>query len=307
MRRELVEGGLLDRMPRGLVGRRALAADAERGQVEQAVGAGAAVEELEQLERVRLGPEAIRLLAQRRDALLEAAALPEVEHELASGRAQRLEDAGEHATQTLPAVGREQPQARGVAPGAEGPERLSERLPAQDSRLRLVQLAEAGVEPGRERVRLQQAVAEAVDRRDPRAVDLPGEIGPAAPGELGPDPAAQLGCGALRVRDDEDRADVETALADRAREALHENRRLARSGPGRDEHLAGGLDRRQLLGVERAPHARRTRHIGQRSHQLGQSPPFGSWRTSPPRMRPASRPAVSCAPSTRRQNSASSR
>ena len=41
-------------------------------------------------------------------------ALAELEHELATRRAQRLEDAGEHSPQAVRAVGREQPQPLGV-------------------------------------------------------------------------------------------------------------------------------------------------------------------------------------------------
>ncbi len=51
-----------------------------------------------------------------------------------------------------------------------------------------------------------------------------------------------------------------------------------------------------------------TRHIVQRSHHAGHpSSPFGSWRTSPARIRSASPRAVSFAPSTSFQNCSSSR
>ena len=157
--------------------------------------------------------------------------------------------------------------------------------------------------PGGERMSLQQPQAEAVDRGDPGAVELAREIVPPAVAERGADARAQLARGPPRVRDDEDRVDIEAAVADGAHEALDEHGRLAGAGAGRDEDLAGRFDRRALLLV----HGRATRHIGHRSHQAGHSPPFGSCTTSPARMRPASRRAVAIALSTAAQNASSSR
>src|SRR5581483_2380942 len=128
------------------------------------------------------------------------------------------------------------------------------------------------------------------------------EIVAPALGERSADACAELARGAARVRDDEDRVDVEPAIAYRAHEPPDEHGRLAGARAGRDEDLAGRLDRCQLLLV----HARGTRQIDHRSHHAGQSPPFGSWRTSPTRMRWPSERAVSRARSTAAQNDSSS-
>ena len=52
----------------------------------------------------------------------------------------------------------------------------SNASPRSTDGARVVELAEARVEPDGERVRLQQPVAEAVDRRDPGTVELAGEV-----------------------------------------------------------------------------------------------------------------------------------
>ena len=115
------------------------------------------------------------------EPLGDAGLLAELELELAAGRAQRLVDAGEHPPQPLRAVGREQPQPladRRV--GAERGERALERLAADHRAVLVVELAEARVDADRERMRAQEPRAEAVDRRDPRAVELAREVGAAA-------------------------------------------------------------------------------------------------------------------------------
>ena len=112
---------------------------------------------------------------------------------------------------------------------------------------------------------------------------------PPALGERYADPRAQLAGGASRVGDDEDRVDVEAALCDSTDDPLDEHGRLAGAGTGRDEDLAPGLDRGELLMVELVgTHGRSIRQTVQRSHQAGHSPPSGSWRTSPSRIRSAS-------------------
>ena len=100
---------------------------------------------------------------------------------------------------------------------------MLERLAAEHPRLAVVEHTEAGVEPGRERIRLQQPVAEAVDRRDPGAVELTGEVVSAAVEQLAPDPPPQLARGTLGVRDHEHGVDVEALVADRVREPLDEH------------------------------------------------------------------------------------
>ena len=102
--------------------------------------------------------------------------LAELEHERAPGGAQRLVDAGEHLAEPVGAVRREQAEPLLALLGEKRLERAVERLAAQHGRPGLLQLAEPGVEADRERVHPQQPVAEAVDRRDPGAVELAGEV-----------------------------------------------------------------------------------------------------------------------------------
>ncbi len=236
--------------------------------------------------------------AQLLEPLLERGTFAELEDEVVSRGAQGLVDPRDHPPQAARAVGRQEPEPIRIAVGAEGRERLVERLAREHGGLRLVQLAEARVEAGLERIRLQQAVAEAVDGRDPRPVELAREVGAAASTKLRANPGAQLTRGPLRVRDDEDRVDVDAVVTDGADEALDEDGGLPGSGSRRDEHAPAGLDRLALLRVGRPLHWRSTRQIGQRSHQDGHSPPLGLCRTLPLRIWPASSPAVSRAAST---------
>ena len=106
----------------------------------------------------------------------------------------------------------------------------------------------------------------------------PREVVPPAVGERRADPRAQLARGPARVRDHEDRVDVEPALGHRADDAFDENRSLPGARTGRHEDLSPGLDRGELLLVQVVgTHGRSIRHMGQRSHHAGQSPPRGSW------------------------------
>ena len=259
--------------------------------------------------------ERLRLCAERRDRTGEARPLSQLEHELASGRAERLVDPRQHPAKPGRAIRRQEPDALGIAVGAELLERTLERLSAEHGRTRLLELAEARVEPHAERVRLQKPVAEPVDRRDPGAVELARQLVPAPIDERSPDPRSELTRGLPRVRDDEDGVDVEAAVADGAYVALDENGRLPRARAGGDEDVAGGLDRSELLLVQRRggrlddrAHARFTRHTGHRSHQDGHAPShLGSCWTSPARIRWAFAPARSRADSTCVQNSSSSR
>ena len=284
-------------------------------EVEQPLGRRVALDRLEQrrsvqalrLRREHLVGEAPGRVAELRHGLAEHGPLAELEHERAPGGAQRLVDAREHPPQPVDAVGREQPQPRGVLTLAEPLERLVERLRREHARLRLVELAEARVEADGEGRCLQQPVAEAVNGGDPGAVELAGEIVPPALAERVADAGTQLSGRALGVRDHEDRADVEPLVADGADEALDEHARLPRARAGGEEDAAARVDRRLLLGVRDARHqARLTRHIVQRSHHAGQPSPFGSCRTSPPRIRCASSSAVARDRSTCAQNSSSS-
>jgi hypothetical protein len=284
---------------------------AVRRQVEQGLRRRLARDELEHAVGVRplshrgaevLG-QATGRLVELRQAVRERRPVAELQHELAPRGAERLVHAREHPAQAVRAVRRKQSQALRLLGLAERGERLVERLPAEHGGLRLVELAESGVEAGLERVGLEQPVAEAVDRRDPRAVELAGEVVPSAFAQRRADAPAQLARRALRVRDHEHGVDGDAAVADGTHEALDEDGRLSGPGSGRHEDPSRGLDRCSLLRVQ----ARSTRHMGHRSHQVGQSPPFGSCRTSPSRIRPARRRAVSCAPSTWAQKSSSPR
>ena len=157
----------------------------------------------------------------------------------------------------------------------------------------------------------EQPRAEAVDGRDPGAVDLARQVVPSELDEPSADPRPELSGGALRVRDDQERVHREPALAHCPDEPFDEDRRLAGARSGRDEDDARLLDRLGLLRVRslrrRRRHARRTRHIGQRSHHDGHSPRRGSCSTSPSRILATATRARSFAPSTRAQNSSSER
>ena len=173
---------------------------------------------------------------------------------------------------------------------AELGERDAERLRAQHARLALVEHAEARIDACRRGIRAEQPVAEAVDRRDPRAVELACEIGATGLEEPRPDARPELARGALGERHDEDRADVDAALHG-PDEALDDDGRLAGAGARGDEHRPAGVDGDRLLGVrglglDDGAHGRLTRQMGPRSHHDGHEPPFGSCRTCPSRMRP---------------------
>ena len=306
-----VERRLLDRAPGFLVRRRPVARCAEPRQLDQPVGARVELEQREQLLGIRVlhlagrsvRDERARRVTQLLDPLCQLRPAADVERQLTPRGAQGLVDAREHPSQPARAVRGEQAKPLRLPVGTELVEGGLERLAAEHGTLRVVELAEPRVESRSKRVRLEQAEAEAVDRRDPGAVELAREIMPPALRQRGPDARAQLARGTPRVGDHEDRVDVEPAVAHGAHEALDEHRRLPGARAGRDEDLALGGDRGQLLLV----HGRGTRHIGQRSHHCGQSPPRGSCRTSPVPMRPASRLAVSFALSTVAQNASSSR
>ncbi len=326
-RRQLVERGLLDRDAGLLVAREPVTRAAARRdvrEVEQTLGRGRVLEQLERPGRARAG--LVRLLEPRRvvddapsrlpqllDPRLEAGPLGDLEHELAAGGAERLVDAGQHPPQPAGAVGREQPGPLGVTRRAELLERGLERLAREHARLVLVEDPEVRVDAGLEGVRLQQSVAEAVNRRDPGAVELAGEIVPVELGQAAANPASQLAGRPLRVGDREHGLHRQPALAHGAGEPLDEHRRLPRPRPCGDEDEAGRVDRGQLLGVRGSGllddgHDLATRHIDDRSHQVGHgNPPFGSCWMSPERIRSTKRIACSFARSVCAQNSSSSR
>src|SRR5262249_10138446 len=147
-------------------------------------------------------------------------------------RAERLVDARQHPPQRRAAVRREQPQPALVPALAERRERELERLAPQHRALLLVELAEARIDARRERVGAEEARAEAVDGRDPRAVELPREVVPTALAQRLADARPQLARRLAGVRDSEHRVHVETVVADGSDEPLHEHRRLAGAGAG---------------------------------------------------------------------------
>ena len=302
------ERGLLELLAGLLVARRPRPARAEGLQLDEPlrlVGEveGAARGGLLVLGRAGVVEQALRCLAQRLERGREIGLGQRLEHERASRRAQALVDRDQVAAQLAAAGRREQAQPVGGARGEELLERAFERLAAQHGALLLVELAEARVDPDGERVCAQEPGAEAVDGRDPGAVELLREVEAAALAELAADARPQLSRRLARVGDHEHRLHVEALVADRAHEALDEHARLARAGAGGDEHLPLRVDRGELLLV----HARPTRHIVQRSHQDGHSPPRGSCATSPARIRRAAPSARARARSTCSQNEASSR
>ena len=110
---------------------------------------------------------------------------------------------------------------------------------------------EARVQARGERLRAQQARAEAVDRADPGAVDGAGvlvlpQLGQAAAQALG-----QLARGLLGEGQGEDRAHRDLVLAHGRGDPLDHHRGLARAGVGGQQRGArAGLDRGALLGGE---------------------------------------------------------
>ena len=160
-------------------------------------------------------PSVVRAVSSSsRDARGQPASLPSLEDERPSRGPQPLEDAAQHAPQPPSAVRREEPHAVGVATGAELRERRVERLGLKDARLALVEDSEARVEPGLERMVSEQPGAEAVDGRDPGAIDLADEVGPLELREPLADARPKLARRALGVGDDEERVHREPALAD---------------------------------------------------------------------------------------------
>ena len=286
---------------------------------QEPLGQGRRGEELESrvrggvlcLRRALVRDEAARRLTQRVEPLGERHTdLARLEDEVAARRAQRRVDLDEHAAEPGRAVRREQLPAIGLLGRAEALQRDGERLRLEHEGLWLVEHAEGGVDARRQRVRAEEAPAEAVDRGDPGAVELERQVRPAALEEPRADAGAKLARRALGVRDDEERLDVQPVVDHRGHEPLDEHGGLARPCAGRDEDGSPRVDRGLLLLVRpRAErrHARSLRQIRHRSHQCGHSPPCGSCTTSPCRMRSTSPTAVARAASTAASNSSGSR
>jgi hypothetical protein len=269
---ELVEGSLLDSSAGLLVRGRAFAAGAKLGKVEKPLGQRPLLQELEGagsrgprgLPRFRfLGEAACRIL-QLLDPRPESGPFAKLEDQRPPGRAQRRIDAGKHPPQGPSAVGGEQRGPLLVAFIEEVLQGRGEGLALEDTRLALVEDAKTRIDAGREWMRLQQPMAEPVDRRDPGPVELSGEVVAAELFEPGPDAAAELAGSAFGVRDHEQRVDAEAAVADRFDETLDEDGRLARPRSRRDEDHAGRVDGGDLLLARSSDvhaHARLTRHM----------------------------------------------
>src|SRR5215217_4663042 len=90
-------------------------------------------------------------------------------------RSSDLVHARQHPPQPPAPVRGEQPQPPLVL-AAELLERGAEGLAADHTPLAVVEDTEARVDPGGEGVRLQQPVAEAMNRRDPRGVEITCEV-----------------------------------------------------------------------------------------------------------------------------------
>ena len=127
-------------------------------------------------------------------------------------------------------------------------ERELERGIGEGVRLGLVEHRELRVDPGRERVRTQHPRAEAVNRRDIRALGLPGRLVGAEFAQPAADPVAQLGGRLLGERDRKDRGRIDAVVEHGAHESLDEHGGLAAPGARVEQQITvAALDRRQLL------------------------------------------------------------
>ncbi len=178
----------------------------------------------------------------------------------------RVEDAavaklgvgGEHDRTEPAAVARRREGDCVVVAGQLGQD-LVEAGPGESSGLVGIEDPEAGIEAGGDGVGGEEAPAEAVDGRDRRRFAGPGrglQPGPlgllrgrgGTTGQLDADPAAHLRCRFLGEREGEDPLRLDAVDGDRLAVALHEDARLAGSGPGLEEDVAVAIsDRLRLL------------------------------------------------------------
>ena len=120
--------------------------------------------------------KAVSGVAQSLDAVGERRPVAELQHERPPGGAQRGVDSSQHSPQAGGAVRREQLESVRLFPATERCQRLLERLACEYGGVRFLELSEARIETGLERVRPEQPVAEAVDRGDPGSVELPSQV-----------------------------------------------------------------------------------------------------------------------------------
>ncbi len=157
MRGQLFQCRAFDRLPRELVRRRARPSSVERREIDD-TGSGGAGHRAQRFGRrgsLARGCGLVRgkrdgLLAKGSDRLRERRTLPELQHEISPGGAQRLVDPGEHAPQAVSAIGGEELQPLLVATRAELLERALKRLSTQDGGTRILELPEPS---GRGRLR----------------------------------------------------------------------------------------------------------------------------------------------------------
>ena len=164
VRGQLLEGGALGRLPRLLERRRARPLAAERREIDEPLGRRPFAEHVEQLAGVpalgrgrrRVRGQRLRLGDQPRHGVTRVRPLAELEDEVASGRAERLVHARQHPAKAVCTVRREQAEPLGLASGAEFLERAIERLAAQHRSAGVLELPEARIETGGERMRAEQ-------------------------------------------------------------------------------------------------------------------------------------------------------
>src|SRR4029079_15816580 len=184
---DLVQSRLLERSQGLAEGGEALAllpADTEVREIEEVLGRGNRLEELQRVFDLRAPGEGLlgdaqrdlRSLAQLGDARNQRRYGLAGQLERPPGRPQAVADARERPAEAVRPVRGEEMHALGPARLDVAGERFREGLRAQDRRLALVEDPETGVEPGLERMRAQQPMAETVDRRDPATVEVAREI-----------------------------------------------------------------------------------------------------------------------------------
>ena len=113
----------------------------------------------------------------------------------------------------------------------------------------------------------QHARAEAVDGRDPGALDRARLRAAIELGELRPHTRAHLGGGLVGERGREDRLHRHVVLDHGAHEALHQHGRLARAGAGADHQRAIAARDRALLLLGQPAHPRTCRSRGRSSRR----------------------------------------
>ena len=194
-----------------------------------------------------------------------------------------------HPLELLRRVGRQQLEPHAALPRALREERLQrpfEGVDADALRLGLVEHPVLGVDARRQRVRAQEARAEAVDRRDPGALRGPRLLALAQLEEAPPDAQLELGGGLLGERDGEDAIDHHAVLEHRAHEALDQHGGLAAAGAGvQEERARARLDRLPLLRREGHAHCSCLQIAGYSQPLPDHLQLSGQGRTSPVRTR----------------------